>query len=656
MYALIVRTPLVAALMSSAAFAAEPAPKIAAAPDWVTAVTVPDPDPKLGDQPLQMLSTSLQYRVYPDGLHNYIEYVALPQNIAGLQGLGTITVPWNSERTEMYLHRFAIRREGREIDLLKAGEITVLRRENNLEKAMLDGIRTVVIPAQGLQVGDRLVVAVSYRTKPSSVQPVPEEVIPINAPIPIQRVERRILIPDSVKASWKISDPALVAKVSRNGAMVEHLFVQTNVKPVEIPADAPDRLKLPVLQFSSYPSWAAVAQPLVPHFAAARKVADGSPVALEADRIKASTADPELRMLAALRLVQDKVRYVALLLGEGAYVPSSAEESWSRKFGDCKGKTALLLALLDRLGIAAEPLLVSNQFYDRLHSQLPSLALFDHVIVRARINGKTYYLDGTDYGQRTLEEVAGSVFRFGLPLVADAALEPLRDVIAARPLREATIRWDASGGIDEEVPYEATLTLRGHVASAFRAKLAAATDAKEFDTGLKDLVPAIDNDDLVIAEKQPDSAGGEFIVRFKGRAEMDWSPLEGERNARYAFAHRTIRWRPDFKRDEEKKASFPVLLTLLPYWERTTETIVLPADAKAYKLDGESLNRKIAGSSLSRTLSREANLVSMISEFRHDQREISAEEARIGEAQLKDFNKISAYVVGPKLPRRKAEK
>jgi transglutaminase-like putative cysteine protease len=51
------------------------------------------------------------------------------------------------------------------------------------------------------------------------------------------------------------------------------------------------------------------------------------------------------RAEAALALVQDRVRYVALAMGAGGYVPADAAETWSRRYGDCKGKTALLLVV-----------------------------------------------------------------------------------------------------------------------------------------------------------------------------------------------------------------------------------------------------------------------------------------------------------------------
>ncbi len=82
-------------------------------------------------------------------------------------------------------------------------------------------------------------------------------------------------------------------------------------------------------------------------------------------------------------------------------MPARADETWQRRFGDCKGKTVLLLALLKELGIQAEPALVSLGGGDGLDERLPSLGAFNHVIVRATIGGKVYWLDGTRTGDRS---------------------------------------------------------------------------------------------------------------------------------------------------------------------------------------------------------------------------------------------------------------
>lgn len=105
------------------------------------------------------------------------------------------------------------------------------------------------------------------------------------------------------------------------------------------------------------PDWVSLSEPL--------PVPDGAQGALfvrRSDLITRLTAKGEAAYLSqlvrilqpgALDLVQQQVRYVYVGLGGGTYLPASADETWNRRYGDCKGKTALLLALLGELGIAA---------------------------------------------------------------------------------------------------------------------------------------------------------------------------------------------------------------------------------------------------------------------------------------------------------------
>jgi transglutaminase-like putative cysteine protease len=640
--------------MASSVQAEEPTPSIGPVPSWVVEPTVPPPNAGRTDAPFQLLLSSSQERLLPDGVENYIDVATLPQTTAGLQALGNIVLPWNAERTELTIHRVAIRRGATTINLLKPNAFMVLRRENNLEKAMLDGVRTVVIPAQGLQTGDILEIAATYKTRKTLVGGKPDDVFQMRAGTPTMRIERRLLVPDSIKARWKMGLANISPQTVKRDGATEYVFTQAYVEPVELPKNVPSRFKSPILHVSAYQDWSEVSGELAPLFDKARATSAGSGLASEADKIAASTADPAKRMLEALRLAQDRVRYVALLLGDGAYVPSGADETWERKFGDCKGKTALMLALLDKLGVQAEPLLVSSGFDDQLGEALPSLALFDHVLVRAKIGGKAYYLDATDYGQRTLEELEATPFTQGLPLRKQAGLEKLVSPLPGKPMREATLVWNAAKGTDGKIPYEATLTLRGDAASETRAKLDAATDVKEFEKGLKDMMPGVPNDDLVIAEKKPDGPEGTFVVRFAGNAEMDWSPFEGEKDSRFQFSHNVVHWDADFQRKEGPGKDMPVSLGAGRYWEHMTETIILPNGGKGYEIEGTQLQKSLAGSSMSRSLKKEGDRITMVSDFRHLKREISAEEARTGQEQLAKLNEDWAYVVGPPLKKKKS--
>ena len=127
----------------------------------------------------------------------------------------------------------------------------------------------------------------------------------------------------------------------------------------------------------------------------------------------------------ALELVQDKVRYLFNGMEEGNYVPQTPTQTWSVRYGDCKAKTLLLLAMLRELGIEAEAVLANSQLGDWLPRRLPTPGAFDHVIVRATIGGESLWLDGTGSGARLADLGDVPAFRHALPLrAAGAELAP----------------------------------------------------------------------------------------------------------------------------------------------------------------------------------------------------------------------------------------
>jgi transglutaminase-like putative cysteine protease len=70
------------------------------------------------------------------------------------------------------------------------------------------------------------------------------------------------------------------------------------------------------------------------------------------------TASPEAFLLRATLFVQDEVRYVAVEVGMSWRRATDAAPVFSPRFGDCKDKTALLVALLRAYGMTARPALV----------------------------------------------------------------------------------------------------------------------------------------------------------------------------------------------------------------------------------------------------------------------------------------------------------
>jgi tetratricopeptide (TPR) repeat protein len=240
--------------------------------------------------------------------------------------------------------------------------------------------------------------------------------------------------------------------------------------------------------------------------------------------------------------VQDRVRYVALLMGQGGYVPASAQATWSRRFGDCKAKTALLLALLKGLGIEAEPVLVNVGLGDVVSDRLPALSLFNHVLVRAHISGKYYWLDGTRTGDSDLDRIDVPDFGWVLPLVANATLVHLVPPPRNRPDFETIAEIDASNGIYTAAKASVEEILRRDYAVALNNALTAITPSQqqEFFAKLwqKDF-------DLITPGQTSfsfDKQTGELRLSMKGEAKLDWS------DGYFHVPNSSVGFKPNFDR------------------------------------------------------------------------------------------------------------
>ena len=624
---------------------AEPAPNIGPPSSWVRETAIPEIDPANKDLPLQILLSSMQQRIDAQGAETYLHSVAVPQTTAGLQAIGNIAIPWNSERSDLKIHHVTIRRGNEAIDLLKGQELVVLRRENGLENSTLDGVRTVALQAAGLEVGDRLDLAFSYRDRTGTIGLKPESITTIADKLPYGVLERRYLIAEGAKVEWRADPSVDGVRTTKKGGETELSLVRRKYVPTNLAANVPARFRYPAIQLTSYKSWADVAQLMAPLFDKARKLDSASPLIAVADDIAKAHAAPEARMLAALRISQEKVRYVALSLGESAFIPATADQTWSRRFGDCKGKTAMLLGLLDRLGIKADAVLTSTDEGSLLGSRLPSLYAFNHVVVRAQINGRDYLLDPTNYGQRTLEELASPGFEWGLPLLADAQLWKIPNALPAKPLNESEIVWDASKGFDQQVPFTATLTYRGSMAAMMRAVQAAAPDRPAVEKYFKDAVPVINSELIQVSAIEPEATQGEFVVRLNGKSPMHWSRDVAGRQ--YTFDHDVPTWNSEFNRTEGPSGELPVSLPA-GVWLRSNEIVILPRNGAGFAIKGQAINATLAGTEIKRNAQLIGGKAVVTADFRRLADEISAADARAAEATIKRISKEYAYVVAPK--------
>lgn len=96
--------------------------------------------------------------------------------------------------------------------------------------------------------------------------------------------------------------------------------------------------------------------------------------------------------------VQDNIRYIAYEDGYSGYIPASAQEVLSKKYGDCKGMANLLTELLKLSGYDAHFTWIGTRQIPYSQSTL-ALCVNNHAITTLYYGGKEYFLDATEkYG------------------------------------------------------------------------------------------------------------------------------------------------------------------------------------------------------------------------------------------------------------------
>jgi transglutaminase-like putative cysteine protease len=113
-------------------------------------------------------------------------------------------------------------------------------------------------------------------------------------------------------------------------------------------------------------------------------------------------AQTDREKIAAIQeFVLRSTHYVALEFGIYSYKPYPVSQIYARRFGDCKDKASLMIALLRAAGIEAEIALVRTRSLGEVAAAPASIAVFNHAIVY--LPKYELWLDGTaEYAGREL--------------------------------------------------------------------------------------------------------------------------------------------------------------------------------------------------------------------------------------------------------------
>lgn len=633
------------AFVSSSAAAADRIVYYGPAPAWLKPAEMPPaPDAEPGAATSIVLYDE-QNRYDGEFGETTIRRAAKVVSEEGLDELGSLSEEWDPETEKVTINRVAVIRDGKVIDVLKGERFEVLRRETNLESAMLNGRLTATLQLKDLRVGDIVDFQVTRKARDPLGGKLFDSVTSLHPTGKLGRARVRLLWPKGAPMRWRVTDGFPKPVVADVGGETELVAEAVNMEGPKLPVGAPLRYALSgMIEWSQQADWDAISSSLSGLYDAAATLKPGSPLKAEIEKIRAASPDPEIRAALALKLVESQVRYVFIGMGAGAYAPAAADDTWSRRFGDCKGKTALLLALLRGLDIPAEAALVNASGWgDGLDQRLPSLARFDHVIVRTTIGGKVYWLDGTRLGDEALANLTVPDYRWALPIRArDGRLERLVQAPLVLAQDATVMRIDASAGLDAPAQVTIESVLRGDQAIA-SARTFSAANKDDLLRGLrrggsKLLAWA----DFEQAEWAYDAAHAELRFKVTGSGKINW--IDDPRSGRLWVLPSSELFAQGYDRDSVQDQTAPYVVTY-PHYDRIVVYATLPRD-QTYRLSGMYVNEALGGFQLTRAATLVENRVGMRRSRRALSREISAEDAKASQAKARqEYQAFGGYVI-----------
>ena len=100
-------------------------------------------------------------------------------------------------------------------------------------------------------------------------------------------------------------------------------------------------------------------------------------------------------IISIVRFVQNEIRYKGENYGVFTHTPKKPELTLEKRYGDCKDKSNLLVALLRSINVCSHLALVNTNYGSKLLYLNPSPYHFNHMVVHVRHDGIDYYFDPT---------------------------------------------------------------------------------------------------------------------------------------------------------------------------------------------------------------------------------------------------------------------
>lgn len=410
-------------------------------PEWVQKVTFEESKTSENGAGYRYLLIDLQDHIVKKTVFRHFAIKIL--NEEGIQSMSDLDFSYDPSYQKLILHKVQIIRNGAIINKINDSNIQTIHKETNSERSIYDGSLSTIINLTDVRKND----IIEYAYSIIGFNPINKgnygNTFYQKYTSPVNKVFNRIVTNSKHSIQYKLFHNALEPEISTTNNETSYVW-SFNAEDFELydnntPAwfDAQKRVSV-----STFNTWKNVVDWALPLFKYNKKEISKIELHLDKDLTK------EQRISKIIQFVQDDIRYLGFESGISAYKPHSPKKVYKQRYGDCKDKSLLLVALLRKEGVAAFPLLVNTTEAQEITKTLPSNHAFDHCVVAIKHNENDYFVDPTISNQGgDLAHISFPNYAYGLLIKNDESelLKIPTQKLPALTIHE-TITIDSIGG------------------------------------------------------------------------------------------------------------------------------------------------------------------------------------------------------------------
>ncbi len=379
-------------------------------PNWVVDITptLVTPD-SIGGSAHYLL---IDYQYHLSRQTRFVHYATQVLNSQGVQDESALKINYDPTYQSLNIHAIKIIRANQVIDKLMKTSVETMRRESSQDVFIYDGTLTAFVHIDDVRPND----IIEYSYSIEGFNPVNKGnyagIFYQEFGAPVGQIYHRIVTDDLLPIYIQYNNDAAKPVKKTIGKETNYTWNLKNVSKIEYDSNVPYWYNPEKsVDVSTYQSWKEVAKWASNLYTYNRRSIDKILNQFDLNLPK------ETLILNFIRYVQDEVRYLGLENGISAYTPHDPIDVFNQKYGDCKDKSLLLVALLRKIDIKANPLLVNTKLAASILDRQPAHNVFNHCVVQFIHDGQYFYVDPTISNQGgDIYHMSFPSYYYGLPV------------------------------------------------------------------------------------------------------------------------------------------------------------------------------------------------------------------------------------------------